>query len=75
VLLKSISDLHNSSSIFFSLKQRKVRQAEHVAREGEKRNACRILWGNPKERDRNYLIHEKYKAQSLANTARNVWVL
>lgn len=46
-----------------------------MAREGEKRNACRILWGNPKERDRNYLIHEKYKAQSVANTAGNLWVL
>jgi hypothetical protein len=33
------------------MKSRRIRWAGHVARMGEKRNACRILLENQKERD------------------------
>jgi hypothetical protein len=32
---------------FRMIKSRRMRWAEHVARRGEKRNACRILMGKP----------------------------
>jgi hypothetical protein len=43
-------ELHNlfpSSSIIRMIKSRRMRWAGHVARMGEKRNACRILVGKP----------------------------
>jgi hypothetical protein len=41
-------ELHNLHSM---MKSRRMRWAGHVARMGAKRNACRILVGNQKERD------------------------
>jgi hypothetical protein len=39
--------LYSSASIIRVIKSRRVRWAGHVARMGEKRNACRILVGKP----------------------------
>jgi hypothetical protein len=46
-------ELHNlycSPSIIRIIKSRRMRWAGHVARMGEKRNACRILVGNPERK-------------------------
>jgi hypothetical protein len=45
-------ELHNlySSSIIRMIKSRRMQWAGHVARMGERRNACRILVGKPKGR-------------------------
>jgi hypothetical protein len=40
-------NLYSSPSIIRMIKSRKMRWAGHVARMGEKRNACRILVGKP----------------------------
>jgi hypothetical protein len=39
--------LNSSPSIIRIIKSRRMRWAEHIARMGEKRNACRLLVGNP----------------------------
>jgi hypothetical protein len=47
-------ELHNlycSRSIIGMIKSRRMRWAGHVARMGEKRNACRFWWESRKERD------------------------
>jgi hypothetical protein len=40
-------NLYSSPSIIRIIKSRRMRRAGHVARKGEKRNAYRILVGNP----------------------------
>jgi hypothetical protein len=40
-------NLYSSPSIISMIKSRRMRWAGHVAQMGEKRNACRILVGNP----------------------------
>jgi hypothetical protein len=40
-------DLYSSPSIIRIIKSRRMRWAGHVARIGEKRNACRLLAGKP----------------------------
>jgi hypothetical protein len=40
-------DLYCSRSIIRVMKSRRMRWADHVARMGEKRNACRLLVGKP----------------------------
>jgi hypothetical protein len=40
-------DLYSSPSIIRIIKSRRMRWAGHVARKGEKRNACRLLVGKP----------------------------
>jgi hypothetical protein len=44
---KKVHNLCSSSSIIRMVKSRRMRWAGHVARMGEKRNAYRILVGNP----------------------------
>jgi hypothetical protein len=44
---EELHNLHSSPSIITIIESRRVRWAEHVARMGEKRNAYRILVGNP----------------------------
>jgi hypothetical protein len=46
---EELHDLHSSPSIIRMIKLRRMRWAEHIARMGEKRNASRILAGNPDE--------------------------
>jgi hypothetical protein len=46
-----VCDLYSSPSIIRIIKRMRMRWAEHVARMGEKRNACRLLVGKQKERD------------------------
>jgi hypothetical protein len=43
----NIQNLYSSPSIFRMIKSRRMRWARHVARMGEKRNACSILAGIP----------------------------
>jgi hypothetical protein len=42
-----LGDLYSSPSIIRIIKSRRMRRARHVARIGEKRNAYRLLVGNP----------------------------
>jgi hypothetical protein len=44
---EELRDLYCSSSIIRITKSRRMRWAGHVARMGEKRNACRLLVGKP----------------------------
>jgi hypothetical protein len=44
---EELHNLYSSSSIIRIIKSRRMRYAGHVARMGEKRNAYRILVGNP----------------------------
>jgi hypothetical protein len=39
---EELRDLYSSPSIIRIIKSRRMRWAEHVARMGEKRNACRL---------------------------------
>jgi hypothetical protein len=48
--LKELHNLYSSPSIIRMLKSRRMRWAGHVARKGDKRNAYRILVGNPEEK-------------------------
>jgi hypothetical protein len=42
-----LHNLYSSPSIIRLINSRQMRRAGHVARMGEKRNACRILVGKP----------------------------
>jgi hypothetical protein len=44
---EGLHGLYSSPSIIRIIKSRRMRWAEHVARMGEKRNACRLLVGKP----------------------------
>jgi hypothetical protein len=44
---EELRDLYSSSSIIKIIKSRRMRWTGHVAGMGEKRNACRLLVGNP----------------------------
>jgi hypothetical protein len=44
---EELHDLYSSPSIIRIIKSRMMRWAGHVARMGEKRNACRLLVGKP----------------------------
>jgi hypothetical protein len=44
---EELHDLYSSPSIIRIIKLRSMRRAGHVARMGEKRNACRLLVGKP----------------------------
>jgi hypothetical protein len=48
---EELHNLYSSPSIIRMIKSRRMRWAGHVARMGAKRNAYRILAGNPKEGD------------------------
>jgi hypothetical protein len=45
-----LHDLYSSPSIIRIIKARRMRWMGHVARMGEKRNACRLLVGKPERR-------------------------
>jgi hypothetical protein len=47
----SVHNLYSSPSIIRMIKSRRMRWTGHVARMGEKRNACRYWWETQKERD------------------------
>jgi hypothetical protein len=47
---EELSDLYSSPNIIRVIKSRRMRWAGHVAREGEKRGAYRILVGRPEGR-------------------------
>jgi hypothetical protein len=44
---EELHNLYSSPSIIIMIQSRRMRWAGHVARMGEKRNACRILVGKP----------------------------
>jgi hypothetical protein len=44
---EELHNLYSSPSIIRMIKSRRMRWAVHVARMGQKRNACRILVGKP----------------------------
>jgi hypothetical protein len=44
---EELHNLYSSPNIIRMMKSRRMRWAGHVARRGEKRNACRILVGKP----------------------------
>jgi hypothetical protein len=44
---EELHNLYSSPSIIRMIKSRRMRWAGHVARMGEKRNACRVLVGKP----------------------------
>jgi hypothetical protein len=44
---EELRDLYSSPSIIRIIKSRRIRWAGHVARMGEKRNACRLLVAKP----------------------------
>jgi hypothetical protein len=44
---EELHDLYSSPSITRIIKSRRMRWAGHIARMGEKRNACRLLVGKP----------------------------
>jgi hypothetical protein len=61
----------------------RMRLTGHAARMGEKRNACRILMGNPKGRrplgkpsrnGRIYLAHDRDQWRALVNMVMNIRV-
>jgi hypothetical protein len=47
---EELHNLYSSTNIIRTIKSRRMRWAGHVARMGEKRNACRILVGKPEGR-------------------------
>jgi hypothetical protein len=47
---EELHNLYSSPNIIRMIKSRRMRWAGHVARMGEKRNACRILVGKPEGR-------------------------
>jgi hypothetical protein len=47
---EELHDLYSSPSIIRIIKARRMRWAGHVARMGEKMNACRLLVGKPEGR-------------------------
>jgi hypothetical protein len=47
---EELPDLYSSPSIIRIIKSRRMRWAGHVARMGEKMNACRLLVGKPEGR-------------------------
>jgi hypothetical protein len=47
---EELHDLYSSPSIIRIMKSRRMRWAGHVARMGEKRDACRLLVGKPEGR-------------------------
>jgi hypothetical protein len=47
---EELHNLYSSPSIIRMIKSRRMRWAGHVARMGEKRNACRILVGKREEK-------------------------
>jgi hypothetical protein len=47
---EELHNLYSSPSIIRMIKSRRMRWATHVARMREKRNAYRILMGNPEEK-------------------------
>jgi hypothetical protein len=47
VQIEELHDLYSSPSVIRIMKARRIRWAGHVARMGEKRNACRLLVGKP----------------------------
>jgi hypothetical protein len=47
---EELHNLYSSPSIIRMIKSRRMKCARHVARIGEKRNAYRILVGNPEEK-------------------------
>jgi hypothetical protein len=44
-----LCNLHSSPDIIRQIKSRRVRWAGNVARMGEGRNVCRVLWESPNE--------------------------
>jgi len=48
---EELNDLYFSRNIIRVIKSRRIRWAGHVARMGERRSVCRILWGILRERD------------------------
>jgi hypothetical protein len=44
---KELHDLYSSPSIIRMIRSKMMRWAGHVARTGDKRNACRLLVGKP----------------------------
>ena len=48
---EELNDLYSAPSIAREINSRRMRWAGHVARMGERRGACRIWWGNLRERD------------------------
>jgi hypothetical protein len=44
---EGLRNLHSSPSVISMMKSKRMRWAGHVALKGEKRNACRLLMGNP----------------------------
>jgi hypothetical protein len=51
MLPSELHNLYSSPSMIRIIKSRRMRRARHVARMGEKRNACRILVGKPEGKD------------------------
>jgi hypothetical protein len=47
---EKLCDLYSSPSIIIIIKSRSMKWAGHVARMGEKRNACRLLVGKPERK-------------------------
>jgi hypothetical protein len=47
---EELHDLYSSPNIIRTIKSRRMRWAEHVARMGKKRNAYRLLFGKPEEK-------------------------
>jgi hypothetical protein len=55
-----IDELHNlfsSPNVIRTIKSRNMWWAVHVARMGEKKNACRVFVGKPKERNHWEYLH------------------
>jgi hypothetical protein len=48
---EELHDLNSSPSIIRIMKARRIRWARHVARMGERRNAYRLLVGNPEGKE------------------------
>jgi hypothetical protein len=44
---EELRDLYSSPSIIIIIKSRRMRWVGHIARMGEKRNACKLLVGKP----------------------------
>jgi hypothetical protein len=65
---EELHNLYSSPSIIRMIKSRRVRWAGHVARMGEKRNACRILVGNPEGKNH-------WKDQAVGGWTILKWIL
>jgi hypothetical protein len=72
ILNEEFNDLYSSPNIFRVIKYRRIRQARHVARMGERRDVYRVLVGKP-ERKRSKRRWEDNIKMDLQEVVWGIW--